>query len=337
MKQKDTCIQINRRAVLGAGAGIALGLPARAQSPTRTLRIGLITPPPHNWTKSAAAFGADLESATDGRLKLAVFPSGQLGSEAQMLQLLQIGALDFGFFTTSEFANRLPDFAAFYAPYIVENATQAAALLEQPAAQGILKAVERIGLVGLGYGMAGMRQVVSSRSIQDPSDLRGLKVRVVPDAPLTDFWRAAGCAPSPISLSSLYDAFANGQIDAMHIDFENTLRQKFYEHATTIVHSDHMVFPLVAVASRRAWESLSAADQEIISQLLAPTLRELREAYAVADMQFKADLIATGKPMLEVGPEFFENAATRWERRWRTRTAYIEALRDDAFGLERAS
>lgn len=337
MEKKRQFIQLTRRTVLSASAGLAVGLPAFSQSTARTLRIGLITPPPHNWTKSAAAFGAELEEASDGRLKLAVFPSGQLGSEAQMLQLLQIGALDFGFFTTSEFANRLPDFAAFYAPYIVSNAAQAATLLEQPAAQGILQAVERIGLKGLGYGMAGMRQVVSSRTIQDPSDLRGLKVRVVPDAPLTDFWRAAGCAPSPIPLSSLYDAFANGQIDAMHIDFENTLRQKFYEHAATIVHSDHMVFPLVAVASRRTWATLSESDRDLIEQRVTPVLRTLRGAYAEADVQFKTDLIATGKPVLKVGPDFFAGAATHWERRWRTRTDYIDALRGDALALGRAS
>lgn len=320
---------------LSLAAVLASAPLARAQGVvgTRTLRIGLITPPPHNWTRTAAAFGEALAEASDGRLSLSVFPSGQLGNESQMLQLLQIGALDFGFFTTSQFANRLNAFAAFYTPYVARDAGHAAAILQAPVTRDILQDVERIGLHGLGFGMAGMRQIVSSRQIDEISDLKGLKTRVVPDAPLTDFWRLVGAAPSPIPLSSLYDAFANGQIDAMHIDFENTLRLKFYTHARDILHTDHMIFPMAAVASRRSWQSFSSADQEMIQSLLDDKLATLRGLYAEADLQFRDELIALGANVKRFEAGWMHEAAGAWERRWTSRTPYIAALKSAAQAL----
>jgi TRAP-type transport system periplasmic protein len=300
----------------------------------RTLRLGLITPPPHNWTKTATSFGEALSEQTGGRLSVGVFSSGQLGNESQMLQLLQIGALDFAFFTTSEFANRLSAFAAFYTPYIAANAQHAAEILKTKTAGDILHDVERIGLHGLGFGMAGMRQIVSRREIDTLADLKGLKTRVVPDAPLTDFWRLVRAAPSPIPLSSLYDAFANGQIDAMHIDFENTLRLKFHAHARDILHTDHMIFPMVAVASRRRWQTLSSDDQQLIQSLLQSKLSGLRNLYAEADLQFRDELIELGANVQRFEQNWMSDAAKAWEQRWSSRTPYIAALKDAASQLQ---
>jgi TRAP-type C4-dicarboxylate transport system substrate-binding protein len=84
-------------------------------------RIGLITPPPHQWTKTAQAAADEITKSSDGRVELLVFPSGQLGNEAQMLQQLQTGALDFAFLTLGEFANRDPNYGIFLAPYLVDD------------------------------------------------------------------------------------------------------------------------------------------------------------------------------------------------------------------------
>ena len=75
-----------RRTFLAA-AGLMLARPALAQG--TALRIGLITPPAHQWSKSAAALAARLAERTQGAVALSVLPAGQLGSESQMLQQLQ--------------------------------------------------------------------------------------------------------------------------------------------------------------------------------------------------------------------------------------------------------
>ncbi|MFC3053536.1 TRAP transporter substrate-binding protein [Kordiimonas pumila] len=293
------------------------------------MRLGLITPPPHQWTKTATAIAAELEK--DGfSKKLSVFPSGQLGNEAQMLQLLQTGAMDIGFFTTSELANRLPQFAAFYTPYLAKDAAHAARILSGTVAVEILASTRKIGLVGLGYGMAGMRQIVARGQVSGYGDLKGLKVRVVPDAPLTDFWYLAGTAPTAIPLSVLYDAFANGQVDAMHIDFENTLRLKFYQHAKSVLYTDHMMFPMVALASAKSWARMSEDDKKYLNNVFQKHLAVLLTSYVTADQGFKEKLIEEGVNIVKVDKDFFGDAPDNWYDRWSKRSPYVQKLKEEA-------
>jgi len=121
--------------VPGLLAIVTLSVPAGAQD----MRIGMVTPPPHQWTRSANALADRISAETEGRIKLAVFPSGQLGNEAQMLQQLQTGALDLAFLTVGELANRDADFGILTAPYLVPDAESAAKLLEGPTATVLQK------------------------------------------------------------------------------------------------------------------------------------------------------------------------------------------------------
>ena len=127
-------------AVVLATAGLASA--AQAQE-TREFRIGMITPPAHVWNQEAAALGETLSALTDGRFTVAVFPSGQLGNEATMLQQLQTGALDMAFLTTAEVTTRVPDIAALHAPFLVDDIAGAAAILRSEPAQEMLEKLPR--------------------------------------------------------------------------------------------------------------------------------------------------------------------------------------------------
>jgi len=314
-------------------------LPSLAQA-QQQWRLGLITPPPHRWTQTAQAFADQLQASPDSNIQLSIFPSGQLGNEAQMLQLLQTGAIDFGFFTTSELANRLPSFSAFYTPYLAKNPRHAADILRSEAALDILQDTQSLGLVGLGFGMAGMRQILLKDNATTLADLRGLKVRVVPDRPLTDFWLYANTSPTPIPLSALYDAFANGQIDAMHIDFENTLRLKLYKHADSLIHSDHMMFPMVAVVSAKTWAKMSHQQQQDVQQTLRPLLSALLDDYSQAEQDFLQQLKqlshSEGFSVSSAGQDFFTEPSQRWNIKWNSLSPNTAKLIEQAKQLEPA-
>ena len=148
-------------------------------------RLGLITPPHHIWTKGAESFGAALSEATGGAHTVTVFPARQLGNEAQMLQQLQTGALDMAFMTVAEVSNRAPDFGAFYGPYLANDIAHAARILETDVATSMLDQLPaKTGVVGLGYGMAGLRQILARGEVKSAADLAGLKLRITPFDPI---------------------------------------------------------------------------------------------------------------------------------------------------------
>ena len=291
-------------------------------------RMGVPTPPTHVWTVEAMAFAENLEERTRGAHSVAVFPAGQLGNDAQMLQQLQTGALDMAFMPIAEVTNRLPEFGALYAPYLVEDVAGAAELLNSDIARGLLEPLpSRIGVVGIGYALGGMRQIVSRNAISAAEDLRGLKLRVTPLEPIRDFYIELGAAPIPLPIGSVYDAIANGQIDAIDMDMENTWKQRYYSLGETIVLSNHMMFPMIGLVSGVRWRSLTPDMRELIRSLMAEHFTSIAATYVQAEAEYEAQLRGAGIEVLRVGPEFFDGALERWEEKWLVAAPILEELR----------
>lgn len=314
-----------QKIVLGCAAAM---LPFGAQA--EEYRLGLITPPPHQWTVSATEAAAEIKEKTEGRVDILIFPSGQLGNESQMLQQLQTGAMDFAFFTLGEFANRNPNYGIFLAPYLVDDVAGARELLKGPTAQTLLDEMSDFGLVGFGWGMAGMRIIVTGETVDTVENLAGKKIRTIPFAPELAFWEALGAAPTPMPLPALYDAFANGQVDGMQIDVEGTWNTKYYEHAQSIIVSNHMMFPMAAVGSGRKWQGISEADREVIDTVFARKLDELVTRYGEIDAKYKAELEATDVSVKTVGRDWFGPAIDAWYTEWREKAPMLVALEAEA-------
>lgn len=319
--------------------GLATGVATLALSATATFandfRLGLITPPSHIWTKAAENFGAALKDASGGSHSVTVFPSRQLGNEAQMLQQLQTGALDMAFMTVAEVSNRAPDFGAFYAPFLAKDIAHAGRILRTDAAKDMLGQLPaKAGVVGVGYGMAGLRQIVSRGEVNSATDLKGLKLRITPFEPILDFYNALEAAPTPMPLPAVYDALANGQVDAIDMDAELIWKLKYYEHADTVVASNHMMFPMVGLVSARIWKDLSEDDRAAITTLMQEQLEGVIDTYVAQDPEWMKQVEATGKTYKTVGPEFFGDAAAAWEAKWGEKSSELGAIREAAASVE---
>ncbi len=291
-------------------------------------RLGMITPPQHIWTKAAQAFGDELQAKSGGKHTVTVFPARQLGNEAEMLQQLQTGALDMAFMTVAEVSNRVPDFGAFYAPYLAKNIVHAGRIMRTDTARELLQQLPaKAGVVGVGYGMAGLRQIVSRGNIKSAKDLQGLKLRITPFAPIFDFYNAVGAAPTPMPLPAVYDALANGQVDAIDMDAELIWALKYYEHADTIVQSDHMMFPMLALISAKVWKNMAAADKTLLGELMAKHVDSTIETYITMEQGWLDQIRDTGKNYIKVSADFFGDAINKWGEIWSNKSAVLGDLR----------
>lgn len=316
-----------RHSVAALAAGAALLLAAEADA--TEFRIGLITPPNHVWSQAAVAFGEALAEASGGRHTVTVFPGSQLGNEAQMLQQLQTGALDMSFMTVAEISNRIPDFGAFYAPFLADDIAHAARIIRSDEAASLLgRLPAEVGVVGLGYGMAGLRQIVSRPEIASAADVAGLKIRITPFEPIRDFYNALGTAPTPMPLPAVYDALANGQVDAIDMDAELIWAMRYFEQAPTVLESNHMLFPMVGIVSGRVWASLSAEDRDLIATLMAEHLDGTIDVYVEQDPIWMSQVeAAEGVNYVRIGRDFFADAVTAWDATWSERAPFLATLR----------
>jgi TRAP-type C4-dicarboxylate transport system substrate-binding protein len=299
-----------------------------ADSIAREFKLGLITPSSHAWTISAESFGQSLESATDGRLSITVYPAQQLGNEAQILQQLQTGAVDMAFLTVAELSNRIPDFGAFYAPYLVDDIEGAAELLRSDSALSMLQQLPRkVGVIGIAYGMGGMRQVLARHAVNSLVDLQGRKLRITPFAPIRDFYRLIGAAPTPMPLASVYDALANGQVDAIDMDLELIVKLKYHELADTLLLSDHMMFPMVGLVSARVWARLDETDRTLIRDLMKAELGRLVTGYVSEERKYLRQAQSSDVNIVRVDRDFFGDGIQRWDAIWRAQSPTLDDLR----------
>ncbi|MEH3085328.1 MAG: TRAP transporter substrate-binding protein [Xylophilus ampelinus] len=266
---------LNRRHLLKAAAAaapLAFVTPSRAAA-AKELRLGIITPAGHSWNRAALQFGEALNKATNGRLTVTVFHSGQLGNESVMMQQMQSGALDMGWIQAAELGSRVPSVASINAPYLVRSTPSVAKLVRTPAALKLLEVLPReTGTIGLGWGITGMRVVFSSKDIKTPDDLKGMKLRINPTPVYRDFYQYFGAAPTPIPTPAVFDAMTNGQVDGLEADVEFSWNQRFDKVAKVMMPMNALFMPVAPLVSGRVWQTLDAKDRELIRQLTTQAL-----------------------------------------------------------------
>ena len=188
----------------------------------------------------------------------------------------------------------------------------------------------QVGVVGVGYGMAGLRQILSRGAVDSAADLAGLKLRITPFTPILDFYNAVGAAPTPMPLPSVYDALANGQVDAIDMDAELIWVLKYYDHADTIVQSNHMMFPMVGLVSARVWAGMSDDDRAMVGELMAKHVDSTIDSYVAKEAGWLDQIKGTGKAFKTVDASFFGDAIDAWNTIWSAKTSSLDALRATA-------
>ena len=205
--------------------------PASAQN--RELWLSIVSPPTYFWNQELAAANETLKRETSGRLSIVVLPSSP---ETSALQQLQNGTLDLAWATTTGLETLLPEFGAVHAPFLVKNVEQAATFFEAPVMLSLLDRLPEVGLVGLGFGMSGMRQIYTREPVNSPTSLDGKKIRIVPTSTsFKDFFMTLSMAPTPMPFREIYNGLATAQIDAIELDLEGTADYMFHDFLKTLL------------------------------------------------------------------------------------------------------
>lgn len=242
------------------GASLAFSAGAQAQ----TLKLGHVTPPTHVWHQVAEKIDENVQKNSGGKFKVDVNPLSKLGSEGQMVNLLQSGAMPLGILTGAFVANREESLLGWSLPYLFDDVEDATKATELDAAQEMLKNLDKQGLVGLGYVFAGMRHILSTEPIASPEDLKNKKIRAFPSPLFNDWWNANGAAPTAMPLSEVAPSLTTNLLNVVDVDLDALVGMKLHQQAPYLSLTNQMAFIGVIVASKRYWERLDADQQEML-------------------------------------------------------------------------
>jgi len=319
---------LSRRQIVALGASLPLAAPSLSLAQTKELRLGLITPVGHSWNKAALVLADKLKAASNGRLTMTVFHSGQLGNESAMMQQLQSGALDMGFIQAAELGSRVPHLAAINAPYLVRSTPAVAKFVRHPEVLKLFDVLPATtGTIGLGWGITGMRAIFSSKDLQSLADIKGMKLRINPTPVYRDFYQLLGAAPTPIPTPQVYDAMANGQVDGLEADLEFSWNQRFDKVSKVILQMNAVFMPFAAIVSGRVWQTFSAADKDLITKLVKETLDEQIDGLAGNEPNLIENFKKAPIPIRQVAVADTEAIIAAFDKIWLPQAPIIANLR----------
>lgn len=216
-----------------------------------------------------------------GQIEVAFFPSNQLGQEIDVINSLKLGVIDMMVSGSSISANLVPIVGVFDVGYMFDSFPQQTKAFENGAAKPIEDALLKnanIRIAAWAYNF-GARSVLSRKTIKEPSDLTGVKIRTLPNPIITECLRLMGAAAVPLAFGEVYTALQAGVLDGVEHDPPTIIASKFYETAKFYALTQHNFSPLAIYLSDATFKRMDP---------------KLRDAFMVATQKAAADTRAHG-------------------------------------------
>lgn len=310
----------NRIKIFGVCA--ALLLPMQVAAAEMKLRLAHVFPEVTTVGKAAIEFAQLIEQRTDGRVSITVFPSGQLGGDEAIGRDLKRGSIDLAFVNPNSLVGLDPLFDFHLLPYIATDYEEVDRIFYNPDSvvqRTLNETLERNGMKALGYFENDFRAISNSkREITQPSDLDGLKLRVVPSQALKLFFEEAGGNVVILPLPELFTALQQGTVDGQENGVILTHQGQYFETQNYVTLSKHSYVMSTITASNRLLNKLSKEDRAIFME----TAQEVGQRQVKANREMTEKAIAAmetaGVKVTDLSPEamtkFRELGMSIWEK-----------------------
>lgn len=208
-----------------------------------------------------------VEEKSEGQLKIEIYPSQQLGTERQCLELLQIGSLAMTKVSAAVMENFAPNIKVFSLPYIFRDRAHAYQVFDGKIGRDLLIQGEKYWLRGLTFFDAGQRSFYTKeRPVHTPKDLEGLKIRVQESITAMKLVRSLGGAPTPISWGELYTALQQGVVDGAENNPPSFYTSRHYEVCKYYSLNEHTAVPDILVISTIIWNKLTNQEKQWVQE-----------------------------------------------------------------------
>ncbi len=260
------------------GRGASMG---RGSGPSvRVLKLAHGLPPEHPVHQGMVFMRRRVEELSGGRLRIDLYPSGQLGGETECLEQVQRGTLAMTKSSTAPLESFIDEMKVFGLPYLFADEAHFWEVLEGEIGQELLEKGRAKNLLGICYYDAGSRNFYAkSRMIRTPDDLKGMKIRVQNSPVAMRMVEALGGAPTPIAWGELYSALAQGTVDGAENNPPSYLSEKHCEVAPYFSRDAHTLVPDILLIGAKVWDGLTEAERNWLAQAAAESSLYQRELW----------------------------------------------------------
>ncbi|MEQ9442676.1 MAG: TRAP transporter substrate-binding protein [Cyclobacteriaceae bacterium] len=227
-----------------------------------------------------------VKEKSNGQLQLNVYPSAQLGQERECIELLQIGSLAMTKSSSAVMEGFAPNFKVLSIPYLFKGKEHQFSALDGDIGKELMLEGEKFWLRGLCFYDAGFRSFYTKDApIDEPDDLKGKKIRVMPSNTAIEMVQELGGSPTPISYGELYTALQQGVVDAAENNPPSFYFSKHFEVCKYYSLDEHTAIPDILLISTIVWESLSEEEKQWLQEAANESVTYERKLWAEAEQE----------------------------------------------------
>lgn len=258
---------------------------------------------------------------TQGRYRIVVFHSRQLGEEKETIEQTRVGAIDLNRINAAPLSALTPEIKTLGLPFLFRSNEHMWTVLHGDIGQQILASLHPHGLVGLTFYESGARSIYNSvRPIRTPEDAKGLRIRVQQSELQKAMIRAIGAEPIALAYGQVMTGLSTGIIDGAENNWPSYVTTDHYKVARHYTLTEHTMTPEVLVMSRKAWDALTPEDQKTFRQAARDSSNFMNTQWRAWEERAREEARSAGNSIIEdVDRRPFEAAM---------KPIYDEAMRD---------
>jgi tripartite ATP-independent transporter DctP family solute receptor len=293
-------------------AAAAAGMPGLGRAQDKMVwKASDVHPLGYPTVEAIQRMGKKLETSTNGRISIQMFPSMQLGGEKEMIEQAQVGALQIARISVGAMGPVVDDLNVFNMPFIFRDEAHMRKVIDGPIGQDLLDRVSNAPtsrLIVLGWMDAGTRNVYCDRPVTKPADLKGMKIRTMGNPIFVETMNAMGGNGVAMGFNELYQAMQTGVVDGAENNEPTVLAQNHYQVKKVYSLTGHLIIPEIFVFSKRTWETLSKDDQAMLRKVSREAQMEQRQLWDAMVRDAETKLKGFGVQFVKADKEAFYKA-----------------------------
>ncbi|MDF9797231.1 tripartite ATP-independent transporter DctP family solute receptor [Catalinimonas alkaloidigena] len=252
----------------------------------RTLKIAHSNDASHPVHHGMLYLAEKVEEKSGGKLLVNVYPSAQLGQERECIELLQIGSLAMTKSSAAVMEGFAPNFKVLSLPYIFRDKEHQFNVLDGDVGKELMLEGEKYWLRGVTFYDAGSRSFYTKDApVEEPADLIGKKIRVMPSNTAINMVQELGGSPTPISYGELYTALQQGVVDAAENNPPSFFFSRHYEVCKYYSLNEHTSIPDILLISTIVWNTLNEQEQQWLQEAAEESAVYQRELWAKSEKE----------------------------------------------------
>lgn len=326
MKNK---IYINLKSLFPIALALFFISSCTKKSDTKILRLAHGLDIQHPVHAAMVILGERLENKSEGKFKIQIYPSGQLGGERECLELLQIGSLDITKVSAAVLENFITEYKVLSVPYLFRDRQHSFDVFDSEIGDQMLKKGQKFRLRGLTFYDAGSRNFYSKiNPINTPEDLIGLKIRVQKSNMAVYMVNLLGGSPTPISWGELYTALQQGVVDGAENNLPSFYTSKHYEVCKFYTMDEHTLVPDVLLIGIDTWNSLSDKEKEWLNEAAEESKIEQRKLWAASENESLKEIKKAGVTVVFPNKQLFEEKTNEITKMFKDQPNMLQLIKD---------